>query len=294
MAADVGGDVGGREHLMEPEVVDAHVHVASLRGLRLRPEQWLAGFDAGKLEGLYDAAGNARPEVFTEYLDREGVRLALLFCEHSPRVTGCQPIEDYVAFLEAEPDRYRVVGNVNPHVHYPVVTELRRQRDLGAIACKLHPVHGGFPLDLAELYPLYAFCEEEGLPVVVHAGTSNFPGAQNRYASLDHLVDVVSDFPGCRFVLAHGGRGWAHDQAAFLALTYPNVWIDIAGLPPRRLSAYFHRHNLSRLAERWIFGSDWPGVPGIAANVEGVKALGLGEELTAAVLAGNARAVFKL
>jgi uncharacterized protein len=268
--------------------------VAALGGLKVAGGQWLAGFTAGAVPDLYGPDGRPRPAVFADYLAGEGVDRALLFAEYSPRVTGWQPIEDLVPFAAYDPERFALVANVNPHVHFPVLAEARRQLDLGAVAVKLHPVHGGFPVDLPELYPLYGHCEAAGVPVIVHAGTSNFPGARNRYASLDHLVDVVRDFPGCPFVLAHGGRGWSYDTAAFLALTYDNVWIDIAGLPPHRLPDYYARHSLPRLAARFVFGSDWPGVPGIARNIAAVRALGLPDELTAAVLAGNATHVYRL
>jgi predicted TIM-barrel fold metal-dependent hydrolase len=275
-------------------VVDAHVHVAGRWGLKVTDARWLAGFGAGDVGGLYDADGRPRPAVFADYLAAEGVDRALLFAEYSPRVTGWQPIEDLLPFRKHDPARFSLVANVNPHVHFPVLNEARRQLGLGAIAVKLHPVHGGFPLDLPELYPLYGHCEEQRVPVIVHAGTSNFPGARNRYANLDHLVDVVADFPRCPFVLAHGGRGWSYETAAFLTLTYDNVWIDIAGLPPHRLPDYYARHNLPRLARRFVFGSDWPGVPGIARNIAAVRDLGLPDDVTAAVLGGNAERLYRL
>lgn len=275
-------------------VVDAHVHVASLPGLKLDWAAWSGGFAAGDLPGLYDDTGHARPEVLTAYLDAEGVDVALLFAEYSPRVTGWQVVEDLLPFLAYAPRRYRLVANINPHVHFPLLAELRRQLDLGAVALKLHPVHAGFGLDSPELYPVYAECAARDVAVVVHAGTSNFPGARNRFADLTHVVDVVRDFPEVRFVLSHGGRGWSYDTAAFLALTYPNVWIDIAGLPPQRLPRYYARHDLARLAPRFLFGSDWPGVPGIARNVAAVRALQLPAAVTEAILGSTATGVYRL
>jgi predicted TIM-barrel fold metal-dependent hydrolase len=275
-------------------VIDAHVHVAVRSGLKLADGQWQAGFPAGAVAGLYDPDGRPRPAVFADYLAAEGVDRALLFAEYSPRVTGWQLIEDLLPFAAYDPDRFALVANVNPHVHFPVLAEARRQLGLGAVAVKLHPVHGGFPLDLPELHRLYEHCESISLPVIVHAGTSNFPGAQNRYADLTPAVDLVRDFPGVRWVLAHGGRGWQYDVAAVLAQTYDNVWIDIAGLPPHRLPDYYARHSLPRLAARFVFGSDWPGVPGIARNIAAVRALRLPDEVTAAVLAGNAERLYRL
>ena len=59
-------------------------------------------------------------------------------------------------------------------------------------------------------------------------------------------------------VLAHGGRGWWYDAAAFLALSYDNVWIELSGLPPQRLPEYYSRQGCPRLTRRFIFGTDWP------------------------------------
>jgi len=39
----------------------------------------------------------------------------------------------------------------------------------------------------------------------------------------------------------------------------PNVYMEIAGLPPRRLLTYFP--DLERVSDKVLFGSDWPSVP---------------------------------
>ena len=86
--------------------------------------------------------------------------------------------------------------------------ELARQAALGAVACKIHPVHGGFEASDRMLYPAYAWAQEHGLPVIVHCGTSTFAGSANAYAVPALLEPVFRDFPGLTVVLAHGGRGW--------------------------------------------------------------------------------------
>jgi predicted TIM-barrel fold metal-dependent hydrolase len=128
----------------------------------------------------------------------------------------------------------------------------------------------------------------------VHCGTSTFPGALNQYADPLLLDDVLRDFPRLSVVLAHGGRGWWYDAAAFLALTNPNVWLELSGLPPSRLRTYYARHNWGRLSRRMIFGTDWPGIPGISINARAVAALLPDEETVDLVLAGNAAAVYRL
>jgi predicted TIM-barrel fold metal-dependent hydrolase len=188
----------------------------------------------------------------------------------------------------------KFAANVNPHIHYPVADEVQRQLGLGAVALKVHPVHGGFPANDRALYPAYEICQSTGVPVVVHCGTSTFPGALNQYGDPILLDDVLRDFPRLDVVLAHGGRGWWYDAAAFLALANERVWIELSGLPPSRLQTYYARHNWARLCRRMIFGTDWPGIPGIAQNARAVAALCPDEETARLVLAGNAAQVYNL
>jgi uncharacterized protein len=94
------------------------------------------------------------------------------------------------------------------------------------------------------------------------------------------------------FVLAHGGRGEWYADAARMALDRPNVWLDLAGLPPKRLPDYYAGFPLAELAGKWIFGTDWPGVPGIARNVRAIGGLGLPGDVLAGVLGGNAARVY--
>jgi predicted TIM-barrel fold metal-dependent hydrolase len=272
-------------------LIDVHLHPAHQAGLKLPWDVWVQDFDSPALHELYDADGAVRPAAFDALLAAEGVDLAVVLAEYSPKVTGWQTVEQ---LLPLTSERVRFAANVNPHVHHPVADEVRRQLGLGAVALKVHPVHGGFPANDRALYPAYAICEAAGVPVVVHCGTSTFPGALNQFGDPILLDDVLRDFPGLDLVLAHGGRGWWYDAAAFLALTNEHVWIELSGLPPSRLRTYYGRHNWERLTRRMIFGTDWPGIPGIAANARAVAALCADDETADLVLWRNASLVYNL
>ncbi|MEO9221038.1 MAG: amidohydrolase family protein, partial [Mycobacteriaceae bacterium] len=143
-----------------------------------------------------------------------------------------------------------------------------------------------------ELYPVYARCLDRGVPVIFHSGVSSFPGSRTSCGNPELLMDAVDYFGDLDFVFAHGGRGWWYDAAAFMAQANPNVWLDLAGLPPKKLPEYYRNFDLSRLAENMIFATDWPGVPGARRNVDALVGLGLADQTLTDVLAGNAAKVF--
>ncbi len=141
-------------------LIDAHVHAARLPTLKLSLEEWTGHFRGGvaDLLKLYDEEGGVIPARFDDYMANEGVDIAILFSEYSPKSTGIQPVEDMVPILQHNPDRFKLMANLNPHFHYPLVDELKRQISLGAVGLKLHPVHGSFPPNDRMLYPAFAFC----------------------------------------------------------------------------------------------------------------------------------------
>ena len=270
-------------------VVDAHMHVPRLSTVSPAWLEWAVKFgqDSGWRE-VFDAAGDPDPARLDALLDAEGVDAALLFAEYSPGATGIQPVEDLLPIIARRPRRYRLVANVNPRLHTPPAAEAERQLDLGAVAVKVHPVHGAFRVDRDDMYPVYDLCAARGVPVIVHTGPSIFPGSQAEAGDPTLMDTIAGAYPGIPFVLAHGGRGRWYADAARMALARDNVWIDLAGLPPKRLPDYYAGFDLPALARKWIFGTDWPGVPGPAKNVRAVAALDLPDDTLAAILAGNA------
>ena len=221
----------------------------------------------------------------------DGVDVALLFCEYSPKATGYQLFDDLLPLVEQNPRRFRPVANVNPHLHFPIARELVAAARPRRGSAEVHPVHGGSgPTTLP--VPGVLGAGRAGRPLVVHSGTSSFPGSTNAYADPMHLDAVLRDFPDLQVVLAHGGRGWWYDAAAFLAVSRPNVWIELSGLPPKRLPEYYARFDLGRLARRWIYATDWPGVPVRRPTPAPSPSLGLPDDVVPLVLGGNALQVY--
>ena len=93
-------------------------------------------------------------------------------------------------------------------------------------------------------------------------------------------------------MLAHAGRPLWVDQATFLARRFPNVWLELSGIPPLRLLDYLPR--LGELASKSIFGTDWPvpGVSDMGKNIESFRSLGLSSEQQRMIFEENPRKVF--
>jgi predicted TIM-barrel fold metal-dependent hydrolase len=86
---------------------------------------------------------------------------------------------------------------------------------------------------------------------------------------------------------------WAQDFGD--SSTLDAVYDASGTVVPERFDAYLYaRHNWTRLTRRMIFGTDWPGVPGIARNARAVAAQCPDEATAALVLAGNACRVYNL
>ena len=86
-----------------------------------------------------------------------------------------------------------------------------------------------------ELEIIYRAAEANGIPIMVHTGTSIFPGARNKFGDPIYVDDVAVDFPNLKILLAHGGRPLWMDTAFFLVRRHRNVYLDISGIPPKTL-----------------------------------------------------------
>ena len=277
-------------------VTDSHIHVQPWWELKAEVlEVMTCGRDdVAELQAIMKS-----PERLLRRLDQDGIARAVLVNYPSPDLMGFTArVNEYVAeYCKAAPDRLVPMGGVHPRFAEDAAGEVRRAAELGVRALKIHPPHmavepNAYLHGLEALRAIYEEAQRLRLPVMIHTGTSVFPGARSRTGEPIAVDDVAVDFPDLKIVLAHGGRPLWMDQAFFLVRRFPNVHMDVSSIPPRAIPRYFPR--LAEVADKVLYGSDWPapGVRSMADNLRDFRALDLPAEAFAKMLETNARAVF--
>lgn len=269
------------------KIFDVHMHSGDKNEWTAEAFGFLMSLGHRYEQTLYDAAGNQNDDELYHILVREGVEHAVLLPEYAPKIAGIHPVERVIEIAAKYP-RFIPFGFINPLLHHPT-REFERQLNLGIRGMKIHPVHCEHYVNDRHLYPVYDRCLQLKMPVMMHAGTSIFTGSKMRYADPYSYDDVAADFPDLTIILSHGGRGFWYQEAEFMVKRHKNVYIDVCGLPPKNLLKLFP--GLPRLPEKFLFGTDFPGVPGIKANAEAICTLDLSQEAKELICYGNAKRI---
>lgn len=277
-------------------IIDIHIHIQPLHMFKPRA---LALVQKGRRDYAEVEEYSSNPTAFLRFLDEVGIERAGLINYVSPEVIGFPPeVNEWIArYCSAEPRRLLAFGSVHPKYVQDAGAEVERLAKLGIRGLKIHPSHQLFAPNayrdgLGPLASLYESAQANGIPVMIHTGTSIFPGARNVYAQPMLADDVAVDFPKLVIILAHGGRPLWMNEAFFLVRRHPNMHLDISGIPPQKLMEYFPR--MEEIADKVLFGTDWPGpgVPGIRGNIEKFHALPISEAAQRKILYDNAARLF--
>jgi predicted TIM-barrel fold metal-dependent hydrolase len=242
---------------------------------------------------------SASSTEFLKFLDEAGIERAGLINYVSPDVIGFPPeVNDWCArYCSAAPDRLIAFGSVHPKYVPDAAREVERLKKIGIRGLKVHPSHQLFAPNayrdgFGPLAAMYEKAQELEIPVMIHTGTSIFPGARNLYAQPLLADDLVVDFPKLVVILAHGGRPLWMEEAFFLVRRHKNMYMDISGIPPQKLMEYFPR--IGEIADKVLFGTDWPGpgVPGVRGNIDKFRALPISPDAQQKILYDNAARLF--
>jgi hypothetical protein len=281
-----------------PPIIDIHIHIQPLH--MFKPHA-LELIKRGRKNFDFIEKVSSDPTAFLQFLDEVGVERAGLINYVSPDVIGFPPeVNDWIAnYCKADPKRLLAFGSVHPKYVADAGAEVDRLAKLGIRGLKIHPSHQVYSPNAYRdgwdpLAAVYERASANGLPVMIHTGTSIFPGARNLHAQPMLADDVSIDYPNLVVILAHGGRPLWMNEAFFLVRRHKNMYMDISGIPPQKLLEYFPR--LEEIADKVLFGTDWPGpgVPDVRGNIDKFMAVPLSETARRKILYDNAAKLFPL
>ncbi len=284
----MGNDARQMSDLDIFKIIDFHIHV----GLKEHWLDWVNEYQKFAQSDFYKRYDELIiPANFAAYLKSLGIEKAVILAEMNPDVTG-MVTNEYVLEFCAGQDIFLPFCTINPSLVNQPKEEFRKLVRMGVKGIKLYPSYSHFYPNDSYLYPVYEIAEAEGLPVLVHTGSSVFKGSKIKYSDPIYLDDVVTDFPDLPILMAHSGRGLWYEKAFFLSRLHPNLYMEISGLPPKNLLKYFP--ELERNSDKIVYGSDWPGLKSMSGNIESIKKLPLASESIKKILHDNAARVLRL
>lgn len=215
------------------------------------------------LSATYEAYRASAPEDTRTVVFGGKARLSGLWVED-------RTVAEYVAR-----DSDRLVGflSLDPTVD-GWEREMRDGREgLGLSGIKLLPMYAGFSPDDERLTPLWRYAEREGLPVLLHMGTTFIAQAPLAY-TLPRLIEPVAlRYPGVRMVMAHLGHPY-EGECVVTMRKHANVYADVSALHYRPWQLY----NSLMLVQEYgvwdkvLFGTDFPFTT-VDASVAGIRGL---------------------
>jgi uncharacterized protein len=198
--------------------------------------------------------------LLLQEMESAGVTVGVVIGRHSGRY-GTISNEDVAGIVKAHPNRFVGAASIDPTNRRTASEQILSAIKTGFRAINIEP--GSYPLpimvDDRRLYPVYAQCEDAGLPVIIMAGGSAGPDLS--YTEPVHLDRVAADFPELKIVASHGGWPWVH-QILHIAFRRPNIYLS----PDQYLANMAGMDDYVRaadgfLADRFLYASSYPFTP---------------------------------
>ncbi|MBP9561090.1 MAG: amidohydrolase [Syntrophorhabdaceae bacterium] len=264
-------------------VMDMHIHVGTNRNWT----PWVVEFFKKNNPYFHENfSQQTDPARILAYLNSQGIKKGVILAEYAPRATGVVTNEYVTDFCKGHPDLIPF-GSICLYEGPDILEQARFAFEvLGVKGFKMLPSYAHFYPNEERFYPFYGYLESKNLPVMFHTGTSIFKGSLVKYADPLLLDEVADAFPELKIILEHGGRPFWYNMVSWLITRHKNIYVGIAGIPTRHIPEYFPHIDIYQ--DRFIFGSDWPGVPHIKPLIDKVLALPLSDTIKEKILYKNA------
>lgn len=181
-------------------------------------------------------------------------------CGLKARLTGFWVPDEYIAaFVKQAPHKFIGFASCDP-TQNECLEELRHACEtLSLRGVKMGPMYAGFHPEDPRCEPIYEYCQNRGLPILFHTGTTfltNAPLECSRPLPFDR---IAMKFPALKMVLAHLSHPY-YEECLVVIRKHPNLYADISALYYRPWQFY----NMLITAQEYhvthklLFGTDYP------------------------------------
>lgn len=200
-------------------------------------------------------------QEFVCEMEKNGIKKAVLHAEFAygnidqlNKAVG-ETVKEY-------PDKLIGFAGLNPLSSENPLTDIERyfnewnMKGLNLQTC----VQGWYAND-RRLYPIYAYCQENKIPVAIHSSINFMMNRKIDYGHPLHLQEIACAFPDLTIIANHGGWPWVIEMVA-VAWKHPNVYIDIGGISPKYIAKPgtgwepFLTYGNSILQDQILFATD--------------------------------------
>jgi hypothetical protein len=200
---------------------------------------------------------------------------------------GSVPNADVQRIVAEHPGRFIGAASIDPTSRKGACATIDQALRDGFKLINIEP--GSYPVpmyaDDRRLYPIYAHCEDVGVPVIMMVGGTAGPDLS--YSDPIRTDRVLADFPQLKVVVAHGGWPWVN-EILHIAFRRPNLYLS-PDMYFSRMPGWeeYVKAADSFLADRMLYASSFPFCP-VKDYKTWFERLPIKPENLAKVMGGNA------
>jgi len=237
------------------------------------------------MEPAASAQAKSMDQLLAE-MDAAGVTCGVVMGRYSG-LYGSVSNQDVADIVRTWPGRFVGVGSIDPSDRKRAIAQIDEAIALGLKGINLEPGAYALPLytDDRRLYPIYAYCEDKGIPVTIMGGGSAGPDLS--YTCPVHVDRVAGDFPALKIAITHGAWPWVQ-EILHVAFRRPNIYLSpdqyLCNMPG--MDDWVRAAN-GFLADRFLYASSYPFI-GVKLYADWFRALPIKPELLDGLMYRNA------
>lgn len=196
---------------------------------------------------------------YREMMDTLGIEKAVIMPFNDPWLMSMEFTIDAVhmnlyEMKQRYPGKFYTFADIDPrNISAESVEAIRKAiEEYGLDGIKIHPNNTGIDLDSEYNQAIFAYAQENKIPVAIHS----YPNSENDRSTAYRIVNVLEEYPDLTVIVSHMG---AHQWEQLLPT---RAYVDISAILPDYVRTYGTPKTNEILrsfgADRLIFATDYP------------------------------------